>query len=275
MKIYGKMCLLALLTVFAIMTGCNMTGENPAPPSGPTAGPGIGPAAVNLGTAGNFAILTESGITTDASIPLSAIVGDMGVSPITYASMTGFSLNPVAPIATTTSSTSPLVTGTIYAPDYTGNGGATATMLTAAIGDKNIAYADAMARTPIVANTDLYAGSIGGQDFPPGLYTWNTPVLIGATITLTGGANDTWIFQISGTLTMSPSVSVTLLGGALPQNIVWQATDTVALDTDTHLNGIVLTAATKSITLNSLATVNGRLLAGGAVTMISNTITQP
>jgi hypothetical protein len=136
MKIYQKICLLAFLSVFAFMMGCNMNGANPTPPSGPTASPtgapGVGPAAVNLGTAGNFAILTESGITTDSTIPLSAIVGNIGVSPITYASMTGFNLTPAVPDVTTTSATSPLVTGTVYAADYTGGGGATSTMLTTA-----------------------------------------------------------------------------------------------------------------------------------------------
>jgi hypothetical protein len=237
----------------------------------------VGPGAVNLGIAGNFAILTESGITTDGTTPLSQIVGDIGVSPIDYTSITGFDLNPAVPDVSTTSATSPRVTGTVYAADYAGNGGTTPTMLTAAIGDKNIAYNYAKDITPVVANTNLgAAGDIGGLNFPPGLYTWTTPVLIPVSgITLTGGPNDTWIFQISGTLTMSPGASVNLSGGALAQNIVWQATDTVALDTTTHLAGIVLTAPVKSITLNAGATVNGRLLAGGAVTMISNTVTQP
>jgi len=274
MKILKKMWFPMILMALVFITGCQMGSSNPGSPPSPPGG--NGPAAVNLGTAGNFVILTESGITTDSTVPLSAIVGDMGVSPITYASMTGFNLSPAVPVATTTSATSPLVTGTVYAADYTGNGGSTPTMLTAAIGDKNIAYADAAGRTPIVANTDLgSAGDISGLDFVPGLYTWTQPVVINSSITLTGGPNDTWIFQISGTLTMGPGVSVTLMGGALPQNIVWQATDTVALNTTATLNGIVLTAPVKSITLNTGAVVNGRLLAGGAVTLISNTVTQP
>jgi hypothetical protein len=262
------------IACFFMIAGCNQPGssDNPTPP-----GAGAGPAAVNLGTAANFAILSESGISTTLVPPASAsaIVGNIGVSPIGYASITGFNLSPAVPIAATTSATSLLVTGTVYAANYTGNGGSTPTMLTAAIGDKNTAYLDAVGRTAIVANTNLYAGSIGGQNFAPGLYTWTTPVLIGSTITLTGGANDRWIFQISGTLTLSPGVSVSLSGGALAKNIVWQATDTVALDTTATLNGIVLTAPAKSITLNAGATVNGRLLAGGGVTLISNTVTQP
>jgi hypothetical protein len=44
---------------------------------------------VNLGTAGNYVILTKSGIST---VPSSAITGDIGVSPIDASAITGFSL---------------------------------------------------------------------------------------------------------------------------------------------------------------------------------------
>src|SRR5271157_6160367 len=42
---------------------------------------------VDLGSAGNFAILAESGISTTGT---TAIVGDIGVSPITSTAITGF-----------------------------------------------------------------------------------------------------------------------------------------------------------------------------------------
>ncbi|MCR4303609.1 MAG: ice-binding family protein, partial [Gallionella sp.] len=47
-----------------------------------------GPAPVVLGTAGNFAILAKSGIST---VPASAVTGDIGVSPISQTAITGFS----------------------------------------------------------------------------------------------------------------------------------------------------------------------------------------
>ena len=46
-------------------------------------------APVNLGAAGNFAILAKSGIST---VPPSVITGDIGVSPIASTAITGFSL---------------------------------------------------------------------------------------------------------------------------------------------------------------------------------------
>jgi hypothetical protein len=278
-----KFLAVIIVSCFFIIAGCNQPGssDNPVPP-GPTANPTaaptavpVGPAAVNLSSAAFFAILTESGITTDSTIPLTSITGNIGVSPISYAAITGFSLSPTVPVANTTFATSPrLSSGLVYAADYTGAGGLTPTMLTAAIGAKNLAHTDAMGRTPIVANTNLgTAGDIGGLTFAPGLYTWTTNVSIPTNITLSGNVNDTWIFQITGTLTMASDVQVILTGGAQAQNITWATTGTVALGTTAHLEGVVLSAT--AITLTAGASVNGRLLAGTNVSLISNTITQP
>lgn len=54
-----------------------------------TANFGEGPAPVNLRTAGDFVILTKSGITTTVG---TSIVGDIGVSPIASTAITGFGL---------------------------------------------------------------------------------------------------------------------------------------------------------------------------------------
>jgi len=69
-----------------------------------------GPAAVLLGTSGNFAILAKSAIST---VPASAITGDVGVSPAATSFLTGFSLTMVG----TTSATSPQVTGSLFGAD--------------------------------------------------------------------------------------------------------------------------------------------------------------
>ncbi|MDA1296964.1 MAG: ice-binding family protein [Chloroflexi bacterium] len=45
-----------------------------------------GQAPVDLGSAGNFVILSKSGIT---NVPTSAITGNIGTSPITGAAITG------------------------------------------------------------------------------------------------------------------------------------------------------------------------------------------
>jgi hypothetical protein len=65
--------------------------------------------AVNLGTAGDFAILAKTGIST---VPTSVITGDIGVSPATGATMAGFSLSSDL---SATFSTSTQVIGNCYA----------------------------------------------------------------------------------------------------------------------------------------------------------------
>ncbi len=221
---------------------------------------------VDLGTAGNFVILAKSGIT---NVPTSIIIGDIGVSPITYAAITGFSLTPVVPDATTVFSTSTQVTGKVYAADYAVP---TPANLTTAVSNMEAAYTDAAGRT-LPDFTELGAGEIGGLTLVPGLYKWGTGVLISTDVTLNGGPDDVWIFQISGGITQASATKVILTGGALPKNIFWQSFGVVALDTTAHMEGVILSQT--AITLATGATVNGRLLAQTAVTLDSNTVTQP
>jgi hypothetical protein len=67
---------------------------------------------------------------------------------------------------------------------------------------------------------------------------------------------------------------VALENGAQACNVFWQVGSSATLGTTTNFAGTIL--ATTSITLNTGATVSGRVLAiGGAVTMDANTITVP
>ena len=224
-------------------------------------GAGRGPAPVNLGMAGSFVILAKTAIST---VPGSAITGDLGLSPAAASFITGFSLT--AP--PTTFSTSTQVTGQVFAADYDSP---TPVNLTTTVENMMTAYTDAAGRAPDY--TELGAGNIGGLTLPPATYKWGTGVLIPTNVTLNGGPNDVWIFQIAQGITVSSGVQIILAGGALPKNIFWQAFGAVALDTTAHLEGIVLSQT--EITLATGATVNGRLLSQTAVTLQQNTVTQP
>ncbi len=180
-----------------------------------------GPASVNLGTAGNFTILSKTGISTTGT---TSIVGDIGVSPVAATYITGFSLNLPAGNAY---STSPLVTGKVYAPGYANP---TPVVLTTAIGDMQTAYTDAQGRTNPTA-TELGAGNIGDMTLTPGLYKWGTGITIPADVTLSGNSNDVWIFQIAQNLNISSGVKVLLNGGANPNNIFWVVAGQTTLGT--------------------------------------------
>ena len=166
------------------------------------------------------------------------------------------------------------MTGTIYSVDAAGPlpcQVTDATTLTAAIGAKGTAYTDAAGRAPDY--TELGAGDIGGLNLGPATYKWTTPVLIPTNVTLTGGPNDVWIFQIAQGLTVSSGVHIILAGGALPKNIFWQTFAAADIGTTSKFNGVILSQT--SIAMKTGASINGRLLAGTAVTLDQNTVTQP
>ena len=268
----------AVLLLLACAAGCGSSGAQTGD-GGPkdggsstggasgTGGTGGAPAgggvlAVNLRTAGNYAILAESAIST---VPPAVVTGDMGLSPMAATFITNFSL--IAD-ATNVFATSTQVTGKIYAAD---DAVPTPSNLTTAIGDMGLAFTDAAGRAPSV--TELGAGSIGGMTLAPGVYQWGTGLLIPTDLTLNGSATAVWIFQIAQNLTVSSAVAVHLTGGALAKNIFWQVAGSVDLGTTSHLEGIVLCQT--MINLRTGASIAGRLLAQTAVSLDASTVTQP
>lgn len=227
----------------------------------------LGPDPVSLRTAGDYVILTKTGIT---NVPASTITGNIGASPITGAAMDNVFCGEI--------------TGTIYGADeaYTGSGdvscfaGAASdnTLVANAVLDMGTAYADAAGRTT-PDFTELHAGDLSGQTLVPGLYKWGTNVLINTDVTLSGSVNDIWVFQIAGDVIQASATSVFLTGGALAKNVFWQVGGGtgVAIDTGAHFQGVIL--AEKGITVNTDAQVDGRLLSQTAVTLDQNAVTQP
>ncbi|TFK31218.1 antifreeze protein [Crucibulum laeve] len=221
----------------------------------------IGPLPVFLGQAGSYVIFAKSGIST---VPSSAITGDIGLSPAASPYLTGSSLTRSAG---GTSASSVQVVGSLFAADFTSP---TPSLLTTGANSMITAYNDAAGRSN-PTSINLAAGAIGGLTFAPGLYKWTSGVSILSSITLTGTAVDTWIFQISGILITAPGVQVTLAGGALPKNIVWVVTDAVTLGSASKFNGVILAAT--SVTLSTGATLNGRILAQTAVALQNAVVT--
>ena len=212
---------------------------------------------INLGLAGEFEILSKSGIT---DVYKSAVTGDIGSSPITGAAIHLMCSE---------------VAGTIYAVDAAGPlplSVTNPTRLTLAVGDMQAAYTDAAGRiSPDFLN--LGAGNIGGKTLTPGLYKWTTALLIPTDIAISGGPNDVFIFQVAGTLIMNNAVNITLLGGAQAKNIFWQTSGAVTLGTTSHFEGNILSQT--GINLKTGASINGRMLAQTAVSLQMNTANLP
>lgn len=196
--------------------------------------------AADLGTAGSFVVLASSTITNTGA---TVLIGDLGLSPGT--SVTGF------PPGT--------VVGTQHITD--------AAAAQAKI-DAQTAYTDLAGRTGAIdeSGTDLGTLTLG-----PGVYKFTSSAQLTGTLTLDAGgnANAVWIFQIGSTLTTASASVVSIINGGSASNVFWQVGSSATLGTTTDFSGTIIAQA--SITANTGATVNGRLMAlTGAVTLDTN-----
>jgi hypothetical protein len=228
-----------------------------------------GPVPVALGTAGNYVLFSNAGM---SSSPDSAITGDVGVGPgvTSTAITTGFTLVMDAS-GTYSTATQVIGGGKVYAFNYTAP---TPAYIVSSSNDMGIAYDDARGRlNPDFTNVG--GANLGGQTLLPGLYKWTGSIdlALSTTVTLNGGPNDVWILQVAGALTTGANSRVALTGGAVPENVFWQFDTALTTGADSTFNGIVL--AGSAVTLGARTALNGRLLAKTAITMDADTITQP
>jgi len=259
--------LVLLAAVFAV--GCSKDSSNPSPDpalssSQLAARPvvDIDFAPVNLRTAGNFTILSATGISTTG---VTSIVGNIGVSPIAATAITGFGL---IMDASGQFSHTPIVTGKVYAANYTAP---TPSNMTTAINDMKTAFTTANGMTFPAPVVNAYAGNISGRTLKPGVYKWSTGVLVSnAGVTLEGAADDVWVFQIAQNLTVNNAAIITLKGGALAKNVFWVVSGKATLGTTVNFSGNILSKTL--ISLNTNAKVQGKLLAQTAVTLIANSV---
>jgi hypothetical protein len=209
---------------------------------------GASPPNVNLGSAGNFAVLATASTTSTGPV---IVNGDVGLAPGTSQGIPPAQVN-----------------GTIHINDA---------IAVQAQADLLAAYNDAAGRT---ANSQPLPGDMGGLTFTPGLYKNSTSVLISSNVMLDaqGNPNAVFIFQMGSTLTTAGSVI--LVNGAQAGNIYW-VVGTSATLSGPIFQGTIL--ADTSITQNGGVVVNGRLFAGsgpggaGSVTVngVSVNVPQP
>ncbi len=203
----------------------------------------ISDGGVPLGSDANFAVLAGATVTNTGP---TIITGDLGVSPGT--AVTGFGPGTVV--------------GTIHAGDP---------VAAQAQSDLTAAYLNAAGR----ASTATVAGDLGGTTLPAGVYTSTSTLGITGTVTLDGrgNPNSVFIFQVASALNVANNGTVALIGGAQACNVFWQVGSSATLNGGSVFNGNIFAQA--SISLLSLATVNGRVLARtGQVSLISNTVTR-
>jgi ketosteroid isomerase-like protein len=212
-----------------------------------------GPAIINLGSAGSFAVMATASITSTGPV---VINGNVGLAPGTSQGIPPAQVN-----------------GTIHVNDP---------IVTQAQADLLAAYNDATSRS---TNALTLPGNMGGLTFTPGLYVNSTSVLIsgagpGNNVTLDaqGDPNAVFIFKIGSTLTTATSSQVILAGGAKASHVFWQVATSATLGVTSIFEGNVLAAT--SITINTGAAVTGSMFAGaaggaGSATINASTVTVP
>lgn len=131
--------------------------------------------------------------------------------------------------------------------------------------DAGAAFTNLAGQTCPALNS-IAGGILGGLNLVPGVYCMPTGNLTG-TLTLTGGPNDVWVFQMTlDTLTTAAASQVVMAGGANACNVYWQVSSTATLGSGSTLRGNIFAGA--SIGVGTTAHVVGRLIAGsGAVTL--------
>jgi len=201
-----------------------------------------GPATVFLGSAGTYAVLGASTVTSTGP---TVVNGDLGVWPGT------------AYVAGTPAAT---VNGSVHAGDV---------IAQHAQASAAIAYKDAAGRSTAPIGV---AGDLGGQTLAPGLYKSTSSLAITGTLTLHG--TGVYIFQVGSALTVNTGSMVVLSGGATADNIFWQVGSSATLGTTADFKGTIMALA--SVTLATGARLDGRALAlNAAVTLDSNNVTVP
>lgn len=231
-----------------------------------------GPATIPLGTAaelaqpGSYVLLAKTGISNGTGSMISG--GHVGLSPAASSFITGFSLI-ADPSNVYSTSASVVPPGKVYAAD-----GAVPTPanLTSAVLAMEAAYTDGAGRSN-PDFLDLSSGDIGGQTLVAGLYTWGGGVTVPADVTLSGGGEDVWIFQIAGDLDVSTAKNVILSGGARARNVFWVVAGQATIHANAHFEGVILSQT--GITLQTNASLHGRALAQSLVALDDNAVTAP
>ncbi|MDZ7755814.1 ice-binding family protein [Rhodohalobacter sp.] len=248
---------------------------------------------VDLGSAAEFVILAHSSIHDKSTPDVSGIKGFATASKNSNANNKVEGLNNEAVEKNTAcndTTREKSENGEFSSSDVDINSGS----LDEALQDMMTAYTNAAERTSIdfinykIARSGEHIGTVwkySSEDgmnieikrppvvLAPGIYKWESVVEILTDITLSGDAEDVWIFQIPEGLTVNSNVKVLLSDGAVAEHIFWQVAGEVTIGNTAHFEGIILSQ--KGIAMGNGATLNGHIFAQTDITLDDNRIIEP
>jgi len=132
--------------------------------------------------------------------------------------------------------------------------------------DRDVALLALNAQLCSPANTFAGVKELAGLNLVPGVYCATSFHLTNGTLTLTGGASDTWIFKSQSDLIIT--------GGAASKvnspscNVWWTVVSSASFDANSSLVGNILAAS--SVTFAAGASLTGRALAKTALVSLSS-----
>ncbi|GAA4584415.1 hypothetical protein GCM10023194_24320 [Planotetraspora phitsanulokensis] len=209
----------------------------------PAPGAAAAPNPVSLGDGAPLGVFAGTAV---SNTDLTAITGDLGVSP--GDSVTGF------PPGT--------VSGSIHAGD---------SAAASARADLIAAYNEVASRTPATS----VPSELGGTTKTPGVYSPPGGTFqITGTLTLDAQADPDAVFIFRATTLSTANVSnINLVGGAQANNVFWQLTGSATLGTNCTFRGNVL--ASNSVTVGTGAAVFGRVFAINGIAVLQGTANPP
>ena len=207
-----------------------------------------GPPDIGLGTASQYSVLADEGVTNTGPTTVVGLVAS-GAS-----------------ITTVTDN------GAISPPGNVRQGASAA--VTTAKSNLLDAYNQAAA-APTTPKPPLPA-DIGGLTLVGGTYTQASSLGFTGILTLDGenDPNSVWVIQVGESFSTSTGAQVLLTRGAQACHVYWQIGEDAVIETGTAFQGTML--AENDISARTGATIKGRLLSNvGAITLDTNTFTSP
>jgi LPXTG-motif cell wall-anchored protein len=196
-----------------------------------------------LGTAETFSVLAGSSVTNSGAGTF--LPGDLGVSPGT--ALIGF------------------------VPANLGGASYSAGPVALTAQDDVTTAANALMAVP---SYDVGSANLGGFTYVAGSYSSATSLQHTGTITLQGDEDDVFIFTAVSSLTTAAGADFAFIGPVQACNVFWRVGSSASIGTGAAFVGTAIAQA--SITVDTNATVEGRLLAQtAAVTLLDNVFTAP